>query len=135
MKKYFVLVLVLTLLAAAVVPAMAAGGPPPGKGTGRSGKMPFAFSGTIEMADPDAGTVTITVVCGNILAKPYFDEALTIQTGDETRFLLRNPGGTATPVEFDYLEAGQKVSVHGQITDGVWTASRITVGAELTCLP
>jgi Domain of unknown function (DUF5666) len=141
MKKLFALALVLMLLAIAVAPALAAGGPRAGNdssGRGfaaKGGNAPFALAGTIASLDPATRTVTMTVVCGNKLIKPYIGQTLTIQTTDATRFLLRNPGGTATSITFTELAVGQKVSANGQLANNVWTAGRITVGAELTCLP
>ena len=141
MKKYFVMTLVLTLLFATVVPAFAAGGPQARYGNATSGgslkdvKPPFALAGTIFNIDKGAKSVTVTVACGNTIVKPYLGQSLLIQTNDATRFLLRNPGGNATPFTFEDLTVGQKVSVNGQFANNVWMAGRITVGAELNCLP
>jgi len=141
MKKFFVLTLVLALLAATVVPALAAGNPSAGNGrggrcgTGKGGNAPFALAGTIVSLDTEARTVTISVACGNKLVKPFIGQNLTIQTTATTRFLLRNPNSTATPITYADLEFDQKVSVNGQFANNVWNASRITVGADLTCLP
>ncbi len=157
MKKLFVLVLVLTLLSVMATPAFAAGGPPGGNGNGSGGsggngsggdgngseageinrirKMPFALAGTIASLDPATRTVTVAVVSGNTLVKPYLGQNLVLQTTDLTRFLLRNPDGVATPIAYKDLAIGQNVSAIGQPVDNVWTASRITVGAELTNQP
>ncbi len=141
MKKLFVLTLVLALLAVTAVPAFAAGNPPAGNGngggsgSGKGGNAPFALAGTIASLDPATGAVTVTVACGNQLVKPYIGQNLVIQTTSTTRFLLSNPDGVATPITFADLVAGQAVSVNGQVKNNVWTASRITVGASLTCLP
>ena len=141
MKKLFVLTMVVALLVVTVVPAFAAGGPQTGNGNsggGGSGKgvnAPFALAGTIAGLDPAVRTVTVTVACGNKLVKPFIGQDMTIQTTDATRFLLRNPDGTVTPITFDDLAVGQKVSSHGQFVNQAWIASRITVGADLNCLP
>jgi hypothetical protein len=141
MKKLIVLTLVLSLLAITIVPAFAAASTPArikrggGAGTGKGGNAPFALAGTIASLDPVARTVTVTVVSGNKLVKPYIGQNLTLQTSDATRFLLRNPDSTATLITFADLAVGQKVSANGQLANNVWTVSRITVGAELTCLP
>jgi len=134
MKKLFILTLVLVLLASMAIPAFAAG---PGRagGRGKGGKAPFALSGVIAGIDPTAGTVTVTVACGNKLAKPYLDQPLNLQTTSTTRFLLRNLDSKATKITLNHLEVGQKVSVQGRVANNVWTATRLTVGAELTCLP
>jgi hypothetical protein len=141
MKKYFVLVLVLVLLAVTVIPAYAANGTRArnghgdGNSFGKGPKMPFALAGIIASIDPDARTVTVTVACGNKLVKPYIGQALTLQTTDATRFLLRNPDGYATPITFAELAVDQKISSNGRLANNVWTADRITVGADLNCLP
>jgi hypothetical protein len=141
MKKLIVLTLVLSLLAITIVPAFAAASTPArikrgdGAGTGKGGNAPFALAGTIASLDPVARTVTVTVACGNKLVKSFIGQNLTIQTTDTTRFLLRNPDSTATPITFADLAVGQKVSVNGQFANNVWIASRITVGADQTCLP
>jgi heme/copper-type cytochrome/quinol oxidase subunit 2 len=141
MKKFVIFTLVLVLLAVSVVPAYAASQTRGKHGNvnknqvKQHGKMPFALAGTIASLDPVAGTVTVTVVCGNKLVKPYIGQDLTLQTINTTRFLLRNPDGTATPITFDDLVVGQNVSSNGKLADNVWTANRITVGADLNCLP
>lgn len=144
MKKFFVLTIVLVLLAVTVVPALAEGNGNTWQGwhgdkTGRPQyqvrNMPFALVGTIASLDPGAGAVTVTVACGNILVKPFYGKDVTLQTNALTRFLLRNPGSVATPITFADLAVGQKVSANGRMVNSVWTASRITVGASLTCLP
>ncbi len=141
MKKYFVLTLVLVLLAVSVVPASAANGKraqnvhEKNGQVGLRGKMLYALAGTIASLDPVARTVTVTVACGNKVVKPYLGQDLTLQTTDGTRLLLRNLDGTATPIAFEDLEIGQNVSSQGRFIDSVWTANRITVGAELNCLP
>ena len=141
MKKILTITLVLVLLAVTVVPALAAGGPPAGKGpgagksAGRIGVSTFALAGTIASIDPTAHTVTVAVVSGNKQAKQYIGQNLTLLTTVSTRFLLRNPDSVATPITFADLSVGQKVSVNGQLTDNVWVATRITVGARLICLP
>lgn len=145
MKKLTVLTLVVIMLAVSAVPAFAAGGPPStrGSGSGTCGGMhngygirtPYALSGTISAIDSVARTVTVTVACGNRLAKPYIGQAVTLQTTETTRFLLRNEDGTVTPITFDDLAIGQNVSSHGTLVGGVFTAVRITSGALLKCLP
>ena len=98
-------------------------------------RTPYALSGTISDIDPVEKTVTVTVSCGNRLANPFISQEVTLVTGDSTRFLLRNEDGTATQISFDDLGIGQNISSHGTLVNGVWTATRITSGALLTCLP
>ncbi len=141
MKKISVILLVLVLLVVSTVPALAAGRQPTinshgaGFSVGLGGNPPFTLAGTIAGLDAQAKTVMVIVVCGNTLVKPYIGQNLVIQTNDTTRFLLRNPGGYATPITFSDLAIGQKVSLNGQYTNNIWVAGRITVGADLNCLP
>jgi hypothetical protein len=117
MKKMVVSVLMLVLLAATAAPVLAQEGPG-GSGT-------FAVVGPITALD---GTeVTVRVCRGNVLGKLWLDQSLTVATTVETRFLLQ--GGI--PITLGDLELDQIVSVNGEVVDGVWTATRITVGADL----
>jgi hypothetical protein len=141
MKKFLVLTLVLVFLTVSAVPAYAANRKRAQNAheyngqVRQQGKMPYALAGTIASLDPVTRIVTVTVACGNKVVKPYIGQNLTLQTTDLTRFLLRNPDGTATPIDFEDLEIGQNVSSRGKLAGNVWTAIRITVGAELNCLP
>ena len=145
LEKLTVITFVMIMLAVSVVPALAAGGPPADRGTANGNcsgnppsfgvSTPYALSGTIAAIDSGARTVTVTVACGNRLVKPYTGQNVTLQTTDYTRFLLRNADGSVTPITFENLAVDQKVSSHGTLVEGVWTATRITVGALLYCLP
>ena len=136
---------VMIMLAVSVVPALAAGGPPADRGT-RAGNengtqvsfgvhTPYALSGIIAAIDAGAGTITITVASGNQLVKPFIAQTVTLQTNDNTRFLLRNPDGSVTSITLEDLEVDQKISSHGTLSEGLWTATRVTVDALLNCLP
>lgn len=141
MKKFAAFALVLVLLVVAIVPALAAGNraSPAGNGnggnTGRRGGAVFSLAGTITAVDSATGLVEVAVVCGNNLVTPYIGQTLSVQTTATTRFLVQNPDGTAVIITLADLEVGQNVSANGQFANGVWTASRVTVGAALTCTP
>ena len=145
MKKITVITLVVIMLAVSAVPAFAKGGTPANHGTGNGNcggtqngfgvSAPYALSSIISSIDAEARTVTVTVVCGNRLAKPFIGQDVTLLTTDATRFLLRNADGSITPISFDNLAEGQKISSHGTLTNGVWTAVRVTSGALLDCQP
>lgn len=106
-----------------------------GNQTGFGVRTPFALSGIIKALDPIAKTVTVEVSCGNRVMKEYIGTQVTLQTNGVTRFLERNDDGSATPITFEELEGGQTVSSHGTLVDEDFTATRITVGALLYCLP
>jgi hypothetical protein len=144
MKKLFGISIVILMLALSVVPAFAKGPGPADNGSangvglgnqnGSGVQTPYALSGTIAGIDPQARTITITVVAGNRLITPDSNPTVTVQTTPTTRFLLRNPDGTATPITFDDLQVGQTVSSHGIVENGVYIATRVTVGAKLNCI-
>jgi hypothetical protein len=161
MKKLTVVILVVAMLALSVVPAFAAGGPPEDRGSASGSctgtqlaaatrnqanygmgqpadygsRAPYALSGTISAIDPLSQSVTVSVACGNWMVKSYIGTEVTLQTTATTRFLLRNESGTATLLTIADLVVGQTVSSQGTLVDGIFTASRVTMGALLTCLP
>lgn len=126
MKKLIVVVLTVLVMMTAVSPALAAGGP---RGT-------FALAGKISAVDSAAGTVTITVASGNTLVKPFIKQDVVIRTTSTTRYLYKSSvTAVATTIKLTDLKVGDAVSVNGTTANNVWTASRITVGASLSCLP
>jgi len=130
MKKLLTIALALFLLAVTVMPVMAASGP------SRTPRGPFALVGTITAIDPTTGVVTVNVLRGNKLAQPLIGQDLGINTTATTRFLYKSsPTTRATKITFADLTVGAAVSINGKLASGVWTATRITVGASLTCLP
>ncbi len=132
MKKTLVLLLVLIFAFAAVFPAYAAGNNP-GSGQGQKGpRGTFAMTGTITAIG--ANTVTVQVIRGNNLVKPYIGTQLTVTVTAATRYLFKD-GTTTTPITFADLKVGDPVSVNGAVANGIWTTKRITVGASLSCLP
>jgi hypothetical protein len=79
-------------------------------------------------------TVTIDVIRGNKLVQPYIGSQVTVTVTSRTRYLYKD-GTTTRPIGFADLKVGQKDSVNGTVANNVWTVSRITVGAALSCLP
>ena len=126
MKKILTGLLTFFLLIITVVPVMAARGP----------RGPFALVGRISAIDPATGVVTVNALRGNKLVQPYLSQDLAIITNARTRFLYKaNQTSVATLITFADLKVGDPVSINGTLANGVWTASRITVGASLTCFP
>jgi hypothetical protein len=128
MKKVTMALLVLVVLGATATPARAVGGPPPVRGKGGS----FTLAGVITAIN--GKTVSVQVTGGNPLVREYVGQTLTLQTTSSTRYLLKTDTGTV-PITFADLAVGQKVSVSGTVANNVWTATRITVGANLVHLP
>ncbi len=120
MKRTMLVALAITmLLAALAVPAFAAGGP-------RGGQ--FTLAGTITAIN--GTTVTVHVLAGNPIVRPFIGQDVALQTTATTRFLLVTPTGTQVITLAD-LAAGQNVSAQGDLANSTWTAARITVGAQI----
>lgn len=125
MKKLIVLIQVIVLLSVTFIPAMA---------KGPSGNQLYAVAGYIRAIDADKHTVTVEVLVGNKLATPFVGKDVIIQIHLKaeggyaaTRLLLS--GGTV--IDFEDLDIDDPVSSNGYLVDGVWHATRITVGALL----
>lgn len=123
MKRWLLFMLVFGLLFAAVTPAYAAG---------KSPRSNFTLTGRITAIGDS--TVTIQVLAGNKIVKPFVGKELTVTVTSATR-LLEIVDDIAVPITFNDLEVGDPVSVHGKFANDVWTASRITVGAKLVHFP
>ena len=123
MKKLLFVLLLVTMLFSGVIPAFAASA----DAARRRGTL-FTLSGQITAIAGD--TVTVDVLTGSAVVRPYLGETLDIETTTSTRFLLKTPDGTVT-ISLEDLEVGGKVSVQGSVAEDVWTATRITVGAKL----
>ncbi|NWG05829.1 MAG: hypothetical protein HXY35_03975 [Chloroflexi bacterium] len=119
MKRWILVMLVLGLFFASASPVMAAGPGP--RGT-------FAFSGKITAIGD--GTITVQVLAGNKLVRPYLGKELNVTVAGSTRFLLKN-GTVVTPITFTDLKVGDAVSLNGTVANQVWTAKRVTIGAQL----
>ncbi|MBM3151155.1 MAG: hypothetical protein FJZ96_02945 [Chloroflexi bacterium] len=138
MKKILLPMFVLILLAVSVIPVSAAGKGPGGSG-GVQQKSPrgtFAITGTVSAIDAVNGTVTVQALRGNKLVQPYLNTLVTVNTIAKTRYLYKSSlTATATAITFADLEVGDPVSVNGLLANNIWTATRVTVGATLACLP
>jgi len=127
MKKSLVVLMVVALLAVSAVPAFAARGVSPQPPAFNKGGQ-FTLAGTITTID--SSVVTVKVVSGNPIARPYVGQTVALQTTAATRFLLTTPTGTVVITLAD-LQVGQNVSAQGKLANGLWTADRITAGAKI----
>lgn len=127
MKKSLVMLMVIALLAISATPVLAARGVPPQPPVPNRGTL-FTLAGVITAIE--GNVVTVTVVGGNPVVKPYIGQAVALQTTSTTRFLQVTPTGTVIITLAD-LEVGQNVSAQGTLVSGVWTANRITAGAKI----
>lgn len=131
MNKILVSFLVIGLLAFAVVPVSAA----PASGLGGQRSV-FSLVGKITALDVSSGTVTVNVLRGNPLVKPYFNTDVVVLTTQSTRYLYKSsPTALPTPITFADLKVGDSVNINGTLINNVWTANRITVGANLIHYP
>ncbi len=126
MKKLYAALLALVLLAVAVVPVLAA--PEAAKGP----RGTFSLVGNITAIGADS--ITVSVVSGNTLVKPYIDQEVTVTVTASTRYLLKDDN-IVSIITFGDLQIGQAVSINGTLASNVWTAKRVTAGASLSCLP
>ncbi|MEJ5311218.1 MAG: DUF5666 domain-containing protein [Anaerolineae bacterium] len=122
MKKLLLVLLLVVMLSIGAVPAFAANIDAAKRGT------LFNLSGEITAID-DA-SVTVKVLTGSAVVRPYLGQELVIQVTDSTRFLRKVPNSTVK-ITFADLVVGDKVSVQGSVKNDVWTATRITADASL----
>jgi hypothetical protein len=127
MKKSLVVLMMVALLLASAVPALAVKGTPPQPPIRNQGGM-FTLAGKITAIN--GNVVTVQVVSGNPIARPYVGQTVALQTTAATRFLQVTASGTVVITLAD-LQVGQNVSAQGKLANGVWTADRITVGAKI----
>lgn len=116
-------------------------------------RAPFYLQGTISGIAGD--TLTVTLTHGNAKVKEYIGSDLTLQTNESTLIFQITQGdeisgtvvtdvstgsdtkddGTPSnriPITFDQLVIGQKVAIHGNLADNVFTARLITVYIRVT---
>jgi hypothetical protein len=113
-------------------------------------RTPFYLQGTISALDAGAGSITVTLTHGNAKVKAYIGADLTLQTSEGTLIFQITQGdensenlnsdmsgvddsdddgspSNRIPITFDQLTVGQKVAIHGNLVDTVYTARLITV--------
>jgi hypothetical protein len=123
MKRFLPFMLSLVLALTLFTPVLAAG----------KGNSPFTLVGKITAIDPASRSITVQVLRGNVLVKPYLGQAVSITTTMATQFRYTD-GTVTTIIKFSDLKVGDAVSASGRFSGGIWIASRITMGAKLDCL-
>jgi hypothetical protein len=130
---------------------------PSSGGNGNQGhgqvRGPFYLQGTISGIAGE--TIMVTLTHGNAKVKEYIGTDLTLQTNESTQIFQITQGdeisgtvgtdvstGSETndegapsnriPITFDQLTVGQKVAIHGNLSDSVYTARLITVYIRVT---
>ena len=125
-KKLVVLAMVALLALVAVTPALAAGNRGPG---GKGGPQFFSVLGDI--SDVGSDTITVVVEDGSRLVWPYIGEELTVYVTTSTAFYRWTDEGRV-PIDFDDVEEGDTTNIHGTVTNGKFTADRVTVSPPET---
>lgn len=118
------MLLTLVVMLSIASPAVAATPTPPGV------NGIYSLVGTITALDSTAGTVTVHVIQGNILVKPFRGKDVVLTTTAYTKF-LKKVGTTVVVIKFSDLVVGDTISSNGKIVNGVWKAYRITVNPLL----
>jgi hypothetical protein len=121
---------------------------------------PFYLQGTIKTVTVDVGnkTIIVTLTHGNAMVKQFIEEDLTIKATDTTQIFKitqgiddeLGEGESVTPalsssesaaseegdsnrvaIPFDKLVVGQRVAIHGNLVEGVYTARLITMYIQM----
>jgi hypothetical protein len=111
-------------------------------------RTPFYLQGTITAIDTTAMTMTVSLTHGNAQVKNYIGGELGLQVSETTQIFKINQmnedgsgsgesSGSATadgedgpnrvPITFDQLAVGDIVAIHGNLQDGVFNATLVTV--------
>jgi hypothetical protein len=110
------------------------------RGNGNQGQnhpnTPFYLKGTITAVFSDTQTISVTLTQGNAMVKPFIGKDLSIKTTTDTQIFKITQGeddqsgegdANRVTIPFDQLAVGQRVAIHGNLMDGVYTARLITV--------
>lgn len=132
MRKKLVVLAMVALVAlvalVAVTPALAAGNGDGDRGNGGSHHQQF-FSVLGPIFAIDGNTITVTVVDGSwaVRAAGYdVDDRLTVNVTDTTAYYEWTLDGRV-PITYGQVIVGYTTNIHGTVTDGVFTADRVTV--------
>jgi len=103
---------------------------------GQSSRMrtPFYLQGSITAIDTVTQTLTVSITHGNAQVKASIGMTLTLQANDSTqiyKIIQGNDGemetGNRLPITFDQLAVNDIVAIHGNLVDGVYQVTLITV--------
>ena len=103
---------------------------------GQSSRMrtPFYLQGTITATDAVSQTITVSVYHANAQLKTFIGITLTLQASDTTQLYKINQGNDGEPytgnrvaIPFDQLAVNDIVAIHGNLLDGVYQTTMVTV--------
>jgi hypothetical protein len=119
---------------------------------------PFYLQGTIKTVDVGNKTIIVTLTHGNAMVKQFIEKDLPIKATDATQIFKitqgiddeSGEGESVTPalsssesgaseegdpnrvaIPFDKLVVGQRVAIHGNLVEGVYTARLITMYIQM----
>jgi hypothetical protein len=119
---------------------------------------PFYLQGTIKTVDVGNKTIIVTLTHGNAMVKQFIEKDLPIKATDATQIFKitqgiddeSGEGESVTPalsssesaaseegdpnrvaIPFDKLVVGQRVAIHGNLVEGVYTAILITMYIQM----
>ena len=131
MKKRLVIVaLVVAVLALTAMPAAAGGD----KNHNRWLGLVFGLVGEVTAVDLEAETITVKVLTGSQLVKPFIDAELTLATNEDTKFMLY-VDQACEQAALEDVYVGALVSANGTVIvapEGkTYLAVRVTIDAPL----
>jgi len=91
----------------------------------------FTLTGTIAVLGIDS--ISVMVHNGNRFIKPYVGQEVVVAVTGDTVYRRYTPDG-CVPIGFEDLEVGDSVSVTGTVSEGAFTAQRVTVDVPC-CTP
>ncbi len=94
-------------------------------------RQAFALTGTITALGTDS--ITVLVSTGNRLVRPHIGQELVVQVTGSTLYRQWTPDG-CIPITFADLQVGDTTSISGTVSQGVFTARRVTVDVPC-CTP
>lgn len=142
-RRWTLTILALLLVLVAASPAMAAGPANQNRHEEQNrnkmgtdcgtmpGKTLFALTGTVSALGADS--ITVLVYNGNRFVKPYFGQELVVLVTEDTRYWQWTPDGHL-PIGLGDVQVGDTTSMRGLVTDGTFTAVRVTIDVPC-CTP
>jgi hypothetical protein len=109
-KALWIIATVVAVLALATVPTLAGGD----KHRHRWRGARFALVGEVTAVDAETLTITVQVEKGSKPVRPHVGEALTVATGERTRF-LRHGERPPEVIGFQDVEVGARVGINGVV--------------------
>lgn len=129
-KRLAIAALVVAVLALAAMPAAAGGG----KNRNRWLGNVFGVVGEVTDVDLDAATITVKVLSGSQLVKPFLGAELTLATNEDTKFMLY-VDQACEQADLEDVYVGALVSANGTVITAeearTYLAVRVTIDAPL----